>query len=609
MSARYAFAAGAALLLLFSGCRSFGGAATRSTTPMEGEPVARTLPEAEEVAAPELISEIEAEDLDAIEEVPDIDPENVIAETLEALSEEPVDAQATLAESLATFESAQAFWQEGNYDDAMAALDQAYDLMASVPANGDGTVAQEKEELRRLIARQIVEVYASRRIVVGEVNSSIPIVINDYVQREIDSFRTRERRFFDESYQRAGLYRPMILEELRKLGLPEQLSWVPFIESGYKVRAYSRARALGLWQFISSTGYRFGLERSYWVDERMDPVKSTRAAIAYLQELHGLFGDWMTAVAAYNCGEHLVLRRIRQQPVSYFDEFWDLYSRLPRETRRHIPRLLAVLAIVEDPEKYGFDLPEPFPPIGSQTVRIDRAVDLAALDASLHLPEGTLAELNPELRRKVTPGVPYDFHIPHGSDVDLTTALGQLPEVAGGAGPGGVHRVRPGETLSQIASAYNTRVGEIVAMNNLRSPDRIWPGQQLQVPGLAPATRSRSSVARAPEADGPPRTLTYKVRRGDTLWKLAQRYGTTVNRMQTDNGLRGTQLSIGQQLSIRTGRASAPATAGANYTVRRGDTLAKIAQTHGVGLNLLMSANGLSRRSTIYPGQTLSIPR
>src|SRR6185503_15097104 len=158
--------------------------------------------------------------------------------------------------------------------------------------------------------------------------------------------------------------------QLAEAGMPEQLSWLPLVESGFKDRALSSARARGLWQFIPSTGYRYGLDRSDWIDERMDPEKSTQGAIAYLTALHGLFGDWMTALAAYNCGENSVLRAINNQKLSYFDQFWDLYQRLPRETRRYVPRFLATLAILEEPGRYGLVLPPLLPALDYEPVEI-----------------------------------------------------------------------------------------------------------------------------------------------------------------------------------------------------------------------------------------------
>lgn len=512
----------------------------------------------------------------------------------------PADHAAVLEDALETFESSEVFWQRGDFEDAFAALDRAYELMASVPANGDPYVAQQKEDLRHLISRRVVEIYASRQTAVGDVNGSIPQVMNDEVEREIASFQGREREFFVESYRRSGLWRPMMLEELRRAGLPEQLSWLPLVESGFKVRALSRARALGLWQFIPSTGYRYGLERDNWVDERMEPVKATRAAIAYLTDLHNLFGDWLTALAAYNCGEGTVLRQIRNQQVSYFDQFWDIYARLPRETRRYVPRFLATLAILDDPAAYGFDLPEPLPPVEAEPLEVNRPMELAALDRSLGLEKGTLAALNPELRWGATPEEPYPLRIPVGRGDALVASLDQLPEFVPRAARTTIHRVRRGETLSQVASRYGTSVSALTNLNRLRSAHRIYPGQKLTVPSGRSSGSSRAALA-------PGREITHRVRSGDSLWRLAQRYGTTVDRIKTDNRLSGNLLRPGQRLRIR-GSGGPSAGGGGSYTVRRGDTLGAVARRHGVSLRRLLAVNHLSARSTIYPGQRLTIP-
>lgn len=522
-------------------------------------------------------------------------------EEAETAGGEAAEPAALLAGSLEAYESAEAFWQRGAFEDAFAALDRAYELMAAMPADGDPLTGQEKENLRHLISRRVIEIHASRQTAVGDPNGSIRVVLNDDVRREIASFQGPEREFFLESYVRSGLYRPMILDQLRAAGLPEQLSWLPLVESGFKSRALSHARALGLWQFIPSTGLRYGLERSAWVDERMDPEKATAGAIGYLRDLHDLFGDWMTALAAYNCGEHAVLREINNQRLAYFDRFWDLYERLPRETRRYVPRFLAVLEILGDPAGHGFELPEPLPALEYETVDLARSAELAALDRALGAPAGTLAQLNPELRNGATPAEAYPLKVPRGGGATVLASIESLPEWRPPAPELAVHRVRHGETLSGIASRYRTSVSSIMAMNRLRSANRIWPGQQLQVPG---AGASAGGAAAAAASSTPPAEVRHRVRTGDSLWVLASRYGTTVDRIRRDNGLSGSLLRPGQELMLRPGAAS-----GTVYVVRRGDTLGAIARREGVGLSRLLAANGLGARSTIFPGQRLTIPR
>jgi len=503
---------------------------------------------------------------------PEFEPEPIETEQAAAPTTPPVtgpDAAKLLADSLAAYESAHALWEQGLVEEAFGALDRAYELMAAVDVERDPLRAQEKEDLRRLISRRVVEIYASRPTAGGDLQGSIPLEINEHVQREILSFSGPERNFFLDAYARSGLYRPMILDELRAAGMPAELAWMPIVESGFKTRAYSSARALGMWQFIASTGYRFGLERTNWIDERMDPHKSTKAALAYLTELHGLFGDWLTALAAYNCGEHLVLRLLSSQPVSYFDHFWDLYLRLPHETRRYVPRFLAVIAILQDPAAYGFTLPDPQPAIEFDIVRTERTADLSELEKRLQLADGTIKNLNPELRRNATPVEPYDVKVPRGMVDHVAAVIPELPQrvatadVApasrGGAGSGGTtHRVRPGETLSRVAARYGTSVERLVALNGLKSADQIWPGQTLRVrsssSGASSGGSGGGSRSSAGSSDGP--TTTHRVRQGDNLWVIAQRYGTTVERIKTDNGLRGNLLRVGQKLVIKRERGS-----------------------------------------------------
>jgi len=398
-----------------------------------------------------------------------------------AKKENGEDEQAVLDTAQELTETAQEYWEDNDMDHAIESLDQAYALMLKVPGNNP-KVSQEKEDLRFMISKRIMELYASRNTTVKGSYDAIPMIVNDHVMREIQSFQTQERDFFLESYKRSGRYRGEMAAAFREAGLPEDLSWLPLIESGFKLRALSRSRAFGLWQFIPSTGYKFGLKRNAWIDERLNPEKSTEAAIAYFNELHQMFGDWATVLAAYNCGEGSVARAIRTQKADYLDNFWDFYERLPRETARYFPRFLAVLAIVKEPAKYGFTLDELDKPLSYETVTVERPVQLKTIAEKLDVDVDDLAALNPELRHSATPNTAYSLKVPSGKSEMLLASFATLAKWSPPKVEFVVHRVRRGETLSLIALRYRTSMQRILEANNLRQGRMLRVGQKLKIP-------------------------------------------------------------------------------------------------------------------------------
>lgn len=522
-----------ALALLLTACSS-GPKPAKTIPPPQAEPAAA------EPAAPA------PADIPPPAPVPALEPPLQETEKSEPQDKDP---SALLEEAFAAYEDVQAALDRDDIDGALAKLDEAYGLLLRISLPADSPLLQEKNDLRLLVAQRIQKISAFRTTLASSVNGSIPLVENQWVLREIKSFQTTERRAFEEAFKRSGLYRAMILEEMRRAGLPDQLSWIPLIESAFKPRALSRARALGMWQFIRSTGYRYGLKQDKYVDERMDPVKATRAAIQYMIELHDMFGDWTTAVAAYNCGEAAVQRVIRSQKVGYFDSFWDIFANLPFETARHVPRFVATLLIVGDPAKYGFELPEPDPPLAFETVRVEAAVRLATLSEKLGLEPSLLVGLNPELRHDSTPNYAYDLRVPVGYGEPCLDCIASLPRYVPPDVVTDRHTVRSGDTLGAIARRYRTSVDAIKRLNGLRG-NLIRVGQVLRVP-----SRGGAETAAPPlPAAKPGETVTYIVRNGDNLFQIAKAYGTTVEKIKAANGLNSDIITVGQKLVIEAGR-------------------------------------------------------
>jgi membrane-bound lytic murein transglycosylase D len=567
-----------------------------TTKPLWDDADAMTYPQADADTGPD-----DANDGTLSDNLPDDDGQ---LQSKDAASDDK-NGQSNLDEALDFCEVAQSYWQKGELEHALDALDKAYSLILNVDTRQDVKLIQQKEDLRFMISKRILEIYASRNIVVNGNHDEIPLEMNSHVNAELKRFTGNEREFFKQAYARSGKYRAYILEALHKAGLPEELSWLPLIESGFKVKAFSRARALGLWQFIPSTGYKFGLKRSRYVDERIDFIKSTDAAIAYLKELHSIFGDWATVLAAYNCGEGRVLQVIRTQNVNYLDNFWDLYQRLPMETARYVPRFFATLHIIKNPQKYGFQDLNTEPALQFDTLEINRQVRLQDIAKVMGMESADLEELNPELRYHLVPPEPYELRIPKGREETLTAVLdtlplGHLPQRAYI-----YHRVRRGQTLSTIARRYRTSVRSIMRANNMRRT-LIRAGQRLKIPQRGYRTVARASSSRRVAA---PSSGKHYVRKGDSLWIIARRYGTTVQKIKSLNHMRSNHLVIGQILKIP-GFKTEPLPDTNNmstYSVKNGDSPYTIAAKHNMALERLLTINQLTPSSTIYPGQTLYI--
>ncbi|MFP4423305.1 MAG: LysM peptidoglycan-binding domain-containing protein [Desulfococcaceae bacterium] len=517
---------------------------------------------------------------------------------------EKAGIQAELDAALSLCREAQELWQEEKMESALKALDQAYIRIQAVSPEDDPDLLRQKEDIRFMISKRIMEIYASRNTMVQGKHRPIPMDMNAHVQTEIENL-TRGN-YFQRAYRRSGRYWEMIVAELEKAGLPTELAWLPLIESGFKVNAFSPARALGLWQFIPSTGYKFGLKRNRYIDERMDPEKSTRAAIAYLKELHNIFGDWSTVLAAYNCGEGRVLRIIRSQNVNYLDNFWDLYEQLPRETARYVPRFLATLHILQAPEKYNIDLEDREGPVASETLTVSRQVCLNRVAQEIGIvPEG-LKALNPELRQTSLPPGHYALRVPAGKASVLLAKIDEIP-VAQAAPPKrpakkqtqvAYHRVKRGETLSTIADRYGVPLKSLMRANRLHRRHYIVAGKILKIPGVSggsgPSKRKSHTV--------------YVVQRGDSLWNIARKYGTSTTALGRLNNLSGSALSIGRVLKIP-GRGAGNVNPGRlkTYNVRNGDVPIEIAQRHRMSLERFLQVNKMTKWSTIYPGQKVFV--
>ena len=448
-------------------------------------------------------------------------------------------------------------------------------------------------------------------------NMDLPLSADKRVKRAISWYR-RNPEYLDRLTQRARPYLPYIVREVEKRDMPMEFALLPVVESAFRVRAYSRAGASGLWQFMPSTGRRYGLEQNWWYDGRRDVVESTRAALDYLTHLLEDFsGDPLLAVAAYNWGEGNVRRAIaRNRARGKATDVWSL--RLPRETQVHVSRLVAFSAIVERPDAYGVAFDAIPDRVYFRPVPIDGQINLAFAAELAGITLAELRRLNPGFKRATTaPGTPHRLQFPSDAAGRFTAKLAQLP--AERQGRWTRHTIVRGDTLGEIAERYGTSVSALKYTNGLAS-DRIIAGNDLMVPA-APGRLDALASRATPDlsvAEGPVKTI-HRVRSGDSLWRIARRHGVDMQQLAAWNGLSiETVLHPGQRLTVyrersRTVPSTAPAKplktsqSGTVHVVQYGDTLSGIAKRHGTTVLELTEFNRIHEGAVLQPGQELSL--
>ena len=437
-----------------------------------------------------------------------------------------------------------------------------------------------------------------------DITYDMPIEWNQRVENSIIYFQTVAREACETYLARSGKYKDLMQRILREKRLPQDLVWLCLVESGFNPKAYSWARAVGPWQFIASTGRKYGLRRNWWYDERRDFVKSTYAACDYLTFLYDKFKSWPLALAAYNGGEGRVQRAVRKSGTT---DFWKL--KLNWQTANYVPLYMAATIIAKDPQRYGFDI-EYERPLQFDEVVVNQPVDLKKVARSLGTSLTVMQRLNPELRRGVTPPnySEYKLRIPPGTKelyaqkfkgYDVKTS-GMFVE----------HKVKKGQTLSHISQRYGVPVSAIVELNGLANRHRLSIGQRLIILShkrVAQQTgSSKSSSKKSKGQTGS--SFVYRVKKGDTISGLAVRFNTTPGEIRRMNGLKNPhRIRAGQKLQI----PQATSTTGGllrEHVVKRGENLSYLAQKYGVTVSTIASTNNLKNKHVLKVGQRLLIP-
>jgi membrane-bound lytic murein transglycosylase D len=443
----------------------------------------------------------------------------------------------------------------------------------------------------------------------------LPLTVNESVLQYLSFFTTtRGRAIVEHGLERAGRYDTMIRRVLKEEGVPQDLMYLAQAESAFQPQALSRAGARGIWQFMPYRGEQYDLERSYYIDERSDPEKATRAAARHLRDLYGMFGDWYLVMAGYNSGPLNVARAVER--TGYAD-FWELQKRhaLPKETQNYVPIIIAMTLVAKAPALYGVQV-SPEKPAEVETVKLEHPVDLHLVADATGVELDDLRLLNPQLLRTTTPAQPgFELKVPTGLTARFQANIQQVPEDKRTSWR--LHAVEQGENLSDIARRFRVTVPALEVANHLQARSTVPAGFMLNVPTVPLVARM----------------VRYRVQRGDTLEGIADRFDVTVNDLKRWNRVAGNHVARGTQLRIYAGSESAKISAAASSTqngkasartvsarssekadsvehrVKAGETLYSIAHEYGTTVTALRQSNPFLADRSLEAGDLLKIQR
>ena len=502
-------------------------------------------------------------------------------------------------------------------------LDGVNGLELQALQQGDGFTEQKSEPAPIDEANEAAfpvdpNVKAKAEAEVKATHSDLPLMMTDPVAGYINYFSNRGRGTLERALARSGRYQEMIRRVLKEEGVPQDLIYLAQAESGFHPLALSHAGARGMWQFMASRAKGYGLERDWWVDERQDPEKSTRAAAHHLKDLYTEFGDWYLAMAAYNSGPGTVQSAVKR--TGYAD-YWQLYKRnvLPKETRNYVPIILAVTIMAKNPGQYGLDQVVTEKPVPYDALKIDYPVDLRLVAECVDASASTLQDLNPSLLRLTTPkDREFELHLPAGTKDRYLSAIAAIP-------PDmrvwwRYHKVVPGDTLAAVAHSFHTTRQAIVQANSLDGDENLRAESELIIP-VAPGKHPADEVASYSH-----RATAYKVRKNDTVQTVADNFGVPPTMVRRWNHLKGDSLhgrrvlyvhlpvapdadgtheAIASKSKSKNKLHSQAAKNVVHYKVQPGETLYSIAKSHNITVDALKQGNG--NLATLRPGMILVI--